>query len=52
MKHTEEVLETNRPKRDMAGSTTVPGVHVVFKKDNHKWIGSMDLNPTVSQLEH
>tara|TARA_B100000900_G_scaffold137841_1_gene116777 strand:- start:1691 stop:4363 length:2673 start_codon:yes stop_codon:yes gene_type:complete len=35
----------NRPKRDMAGSTTAAGAYVAFpKKGYHKWIGSMDLN--------
>jgi DNA polymerase elongation subunit (family B) len=35
----------NRPKRDMAGSTTAAGAYVAFpKKGYHNWIGSMDLN--------
>ena len=35
----------NRPKRDMAGSTTAAGAYVTFpKKGYHNWIGSMDLN--------
>ena len=35
----------NRPKRDMAGSTTAAGAYVAFpKKGFHNWIGSMDLN--------
>ncbi len=35
----------NRPKRDMAGTTTAAGAYVAFpKKGYHNWIGSMDLN--------